>query len=581
MRALLVGAFLFLALTAPAAGQDADAPEDAPAYWLPHELWVTEHWLPYDEERLFRLLAATRTELWLYLRDDRRTLAAFARSRGWRAGRLADALIAPWREKVPAARLRLLRRRTLRTLTQGHLAQHMLFHSLHQQTLPLRAPRIFGTRTPGQFRRLRRAQLSPFQIAALNGRPSGLVYREVVAALRATARRGARARAMTARQANLLLGRQLRFVPRWLRRAWTNTRRGRVVVRRHDYADAPVLTADGRSTVYEAYDRGLDLRRRPNAFSFYWRDLAAPVARPIRVQRSLAAHDIAVSGDGSHVAYEATGEHVQGAHRHGGPMVLVQEVASGRAEAIAGDKLTVTYAPSLSDDGSRVAFESSRPAAADGTGELTQTFVRDFRAGATTLASRGDGVAGAPPDAAVLGSQLSGDGRVVAFATAAPNLGAATAAGRRAAVFLRYLDERRTLVVSAGAGDASAPSISHDGRVLAFVSTRNRAACIAVRHGATRSIGRLGPCPAWSPVVSADGGTVAFVAGRRPGVWVADVATGRSQRISPPGRWAVEPALSADGRIVAFAAEDRRHARAVYVYDRATGSLHGVAGGPG
>jgi len=57
---------------------DSDAPANAPAHWLPPEAWVYNHWLPYDETRLYRLLGITRVGLWEQLRDDRRTLAQLA-----------------------------------------------------------------------------------------------------------------------------------------------------------------------------------------------------------------------------------------------------------------------------------------------------------------------------------------------------------------------------------------------------------------------------------------------------------------------------------------------------------------------
>src|SRR4051812_12107549 len=75
---------------------DSDAPAHAPAHWLPPEAWVYNHWLPYDETRLNRLLGITRVGLWRQLRDDHRTLAQLALRHGWPdPRRLAAALVAP------------------------------------------------------------------------------------------------------------------------------------------------------------------------------------------------------------------------------------------------------------------------------------------------------------------------------------------------------------------------------------------------------------------------------------------------------------------------------------------------------
>jgi hypothetical protein len=576
VRLAAVMVLFLLAGAVPARAQDSEAPEDAAPYWLPNEPWVMEHWLPYDEGRLHGLLRTSRADLWRYLRNDRRTLTAFASRRGWQPKALARALVAPWRGRVSARRLELLRLRALRTLTQGHLAQHMLFHSLHQRTLPAAAARVFGVRGEAELGRLRRAQLSPLHIAALNARGGGAVERAAAAALRATARRGVRAHAVTERQAALVLVRQLRYLPRWLRRGRMNSRRGRVLMRRSDRADAPVLTTDGRAVAYEAYDVAADARRRAGVFSLTWRELAARAGRRLPVN----AHELAVAGGGSVLAYETTSQHAHGHHRFGGPAVVARELGThrehvlDRAAGAARDDVA-TYAPSVSHDGIRVSFERAGPIDAS-----TRAYVCDLRAGVTLLASRADGPGGAVPQAPLLGSALSGDGQILAFATRAPNLGAATSGGRQSAIFLRDLHAGRTVVASEGAGDAAAPSISHDGRVVAFVAVADGGARIAVRDMGTGVLTRLGPPRAWAPALSADGRTVAFVAGRHPAVYAADVATGVVERISPLGRWAVEPAISADGRVVAYAADGAGDSRAVYVRDRATGALRRVAGGP-
>src|SRR4051812_23215134 len=163
---------------------DSDAPAHAPAHWLPPEAWVYNHWLPYDEQRLYRLLGITRVQLWAQLRDDHRTLARLAAGHGWPdPRRLARALVAPEAAGVGPARAALLEGRALRTITQGHLAQHLFFHSLHQFAIASEAPAIFGI-SDIRFRALRRAELSPLAIARLHGRSPGEVEALAIAVLR-------------------------------------------------------------------------------------------------------------------------------------------------------------------------------------------------------------------------------------------------------------------------------------------------------------------------------------------------------------------------------------------------------------
>ena len=87
-----------------------------------------------------------------------------------RARALAAALVAPRRGAVGSDKARELESRAVQTLTQGHLAQHILLHSLHQDAVPDRARTIFGTPNTDRFQRLRRLDVSPLQIARMNGR---------------------------------------------------------------------------------------------------------------------------------------------------------------------------------------------------------------------------------------------------------------------------------------------------------------------------------------------------------------------------------------------------------------------------
>src|SRR6478736_4637309 len=170
MRALVVIVAL-LVFVGPASAQvtkpqtkslDSEAPPGSPPHWLPNETWVMQHWLPYDETRLYSLLGVTRGDVWRWLRDDTRNLAGLAAQQGYPDPQvLARKLVEPGRQAV-------LESRALRTLTQGHLSQHMFFHSLHQNAIPDAAPKIFGTSTT-RFRDLRRSELSPLMICRLNG----------------------------------------------------------------------------------------------------------------------------------------------------------------------------------------------------------------------------------------------------------------------------------------------------------------------------------------------------------------------------------------------------------------------------
>jgi hypothetical protein len=287
--------------------------------------------------------------------------------------------------------------------------------------------------------------------------------------------------------------------------------------------------------------------------------------------------------------------------------------------------------PSLSDDGRYVAFESAAPNLAPECGTVVaQVYVRDRLTGATRCVSRGP--AGEPGLGASGHPSLSGDGRRVAFESAAANLVAGcTAAGPQ--VFVRDLETLVTHCVSRGSGGVAAngpsgaPALSRDGRVVVFESDATnltREGCVTgvrqvFRHdlgsGETRCVSRTaggaaGTLASGGPAVNRTGSVVAFHSnadsfagsgcpggGRHVFVWEAADGALTCVSRSPagvPGDGASEaPALDDTGQRVAFESDARNltaacagaAARQVYLHDRGTGATSCVSvdatGAPG
>ena len=202
-RALLLS-FTLLALVAPgASAADSHAPDGARLDWLPTSEWVMSSWLPYDEERLYALLRTDRAELSTWL-NDRRGLGDLARSRGHASlRRLAEQLVAG----TPARHRAVRRRRALDTLTQPHLANHVVFHIFHTPAIAAASTRVFGVR-PQTFRRLRAQGLSPAAIGARGGRSAIAVRGALRRLLRGRADRAVRVGAVSRSQAAALLAHQ-------------------------------------------------------------------------------------------------------------------------------------------------------------------------------------------------------------------------------------------------------------------------------------------------------------------------------------------------------------------------------------
>ena len=513
---------------------DSEAPVKAPAHWLPPEDWVYNHWLPYDEERLHALLGVTRGDIWRQLRDDRHNLAQLAAAHGWpEPGKLAAALVAPRASDVSSAVLATLRRRAERTITQGHLSQHLFFHSLHQFAIPSAAPEIFGV-TDAAFRRLRRQEQSPLEIGRLHGRSPGRIQALAAGVLRERVRFGVSSGAMSERQGRILLRRQVSQLPRWLAQVRYNgpppTHAGKLTGKPRDFAANPALSGDGGRVVFESYLQKLPLALKSGEISVLSAGVAGGQVRNAsfnaarRTPRS--AYNPTVSADGRVVAFESAEGNLNFAKRYGQIGVFVNDARTGRTRAMPqppqGPGVSRSeYNPVISADGRRVAYQAQRRAG------QSAIYVTDLRDGRTELASRGPRSAPRADDG-VYDPAISGDGTRVAFTTAASNLGAGDLRGRTQ-VFVRDLTARTTTLVSRASGargaiadDYSAdPTISRDGRHVAFSSAAGNLA----GRGAPRAGSRI---------------------------YVRDLRTGRTTAVSGPRRFALKPSISADGRRVAY-----------------------------
>ena len=142
-----------------------------------------------------------------------------------------------------------------------------------------------------------------------------------------------------------------------------------------------------------------------------------------------------IDNDGTHIAFttEATnfGDGATPGNREariyvrtlGGqnntPLTLVS-----RADGATGaDAVGSSQSPSISADGSRVAFETSAPlAGATDNNGADDIYFRDLKKKMTVLVSRADGATGAVGDHQSIGPLISRDGGIVAFSSQATNL---------------------------------------------------------------------------------------------------------------------------------------------------------------
>ncbi|HSR95356.1 MAG TPA: hypothetical protein VLK56_10870, partial [Solirubrobacterales bacterium] len=132
--------------------------------------------------------------------------------------------------------------------------------------------------------------------------------------------------------------------------------------------------------------------------------------------------------------------------------------------------------PAISADGRYVAF-ASKAKNLGGSDEdgIEDVFVRDLKTSRTVLVSRAEGKHGAAGNGDSSNPSISADGRYVAFESYASNLGPADDSAVPD-VFVRDLHSGRVFLASRDAGEHAAngpsadPAISGDGRFVAFDS---------------------------------------------------------------------------------------------------------------
>ncbi|HEY7149294.1 MAG TPA: hypothetical protein VH420_07595, partial [Gaiellaceae bacterium] len=247
-----------------------------------------------------------------------------------------------------------------------------------------------------------------------------------------------------------------------------------------------------------------------------------------------------------------------------------------------------SFVPALSADGRYAAFysDATNLVAGDANG-ARDVFVRDLQTGETTRVSVSS--AGAEANGDSFAPAISSDGRYVAFASAASNLVAGDTNDAND-IFLRDRQASTTTRVSVGFdgtqanGGSDQPSLSGDGRLVAFTSAATnispgdtnalRDAFVYDRQTGTAvdisvdSAGVRADLESFTPMLSANGRFVAYmsfadnlIAGdtnEGADVFVRDLQASTTERVSEyTGHYegdgdSQRPSISADGRYVAF-----------------------------
>lgn len=284
---------------------------------------------------------------------------------------------------------------------------------------------------------------------------------------------------------------------------------------------------------------------------------------------------LSLSADGRYVAFFSAANNLVPGDTNGFGDIFVHDRQASTTDLVSVDSFGVqgnaaSYSPSISADGSYVAFESFASNLVPGdTNPSSDVFVRELEAGVTERVSVDS--AGAQGNLGGGTPSISADGRYVAFASAANNLVAGDTNGVPDVLVRDRLSgtTERVSVDSSGVqgnGHSIYPAISADGRYVVFQSLA-------------------------SNLVPGDtnGGLDVFVRDRQAGtterVSVDSVgAQGNSSGFFPP-IW-TRAAISSDGRYVAFVSDasnlvpgDSNGAFDVFMRDRQVGTTERVSVG--
>ena len=404
----------------------------------------------------------------------------------------------------------------------------------------------------------------------------------------------------------------------------------------------PSISPDGRFVAFSSEADDLVAGDDNGLEDVFVRDLVGQVT--FRVSVSLAgdpedggSYEPSISADGLFVAFWSEASNLVADDNNALGDVFVRDVAAGTTTRVSLDTLGLdpngrSDRPSISTDGRIVGFRSAASNLVEGDWNIVpDIFAHDRQNGETVMVSVNRN--GDPGSWESCHVSVSENGRYLAFGSHADNLADNLDGGDtngRCDVFLHDRHHRRTKIVSlrsdgtqpinGPSGDAAAPDLAYDGRMIVYDSAANLV--LPDTNGTWKDVflyqGTVSPIvidvvvysaafaapvgdgPSSWPSVSQAGDQVAFVSAATDliandlngvmDVFVRDGETGITERISvdSTGKEAdgdsFEAAISADGRWVAFTSAatdlvsgDTNADRDVFLHDRDTGSTTRVS----
>jgi Tol biopolymer transport system component len=248
---------------------------------------------------------------------------------------------------------------------------------------------------------------------------------------------------------------------------------------------AASVSADGRYVAFESNASNLTALDTNGLKDIFVRDLNTGIISLVSVssagvQGNGPSSAPAISADGRYVAFASRSTNLITPAANGLTHIFLRDLTGGTTSLVSVSSAgvqgnSISSAPAISADGSFVAFESrSTNLVTPASNGLTHIFLRDLSNNTTSLLSVD--TTGSPGNGSSFAPSISPDGKYVAFESYASNLTVGDINALKD-IFVRDLDADKTVLISTsskglqGNNDSSAPTISADGIYVAFQSS--------------------------------------------------------------------------------------------------------------
>lgn len=247
-------------------------------------------------------------------------------------------------------------------------------------------------------------------------------------------------------------------------------------------SDSPSISDDGRFVAFVSDANDLVSGDSNGEFDVFVRDREAGTTERVSVgvggQGNGASYVPQISGNGRYVVFTSAATNLVAGDTNNRDDVFIHDRGLEFTQRVSitaagGQAADTSMNPSISDDGSRIAFESWANLVPGDANSAPDIFVRDVNARTTRRVSISS--SGVEADQPSFTAVVSGDGRYIAFTSHATNLVPGDT-NEQSDVFVHDLETGETTRVSVTndgleAADRSlAPGLSDDGRFVGFVS---------------------------------------------------------------------------------------------------------------